>query len=279
MMPHAQGAIYVRMLTGFVLAGVAVVVIWVPWLTLGFLAFVATLATLGLYEYYAMARVKGQKPEVEAGILAGAAVTLSGYWANPVLTGLVLFFGIAAVAALHIARGNHSLEALAVSAFGVLYVGWMAAHFVLLHRVPHTGPGLVTLLAVAIIWSDAGAYFVGKTVGRHKLAPKVSPNKTWEGSLGGVIGAVASMAVLYWLRGQFAWHGLPAWPVARYLWVGAVLSVVGQIGDLVESMMKRDAGIKDSGSTFPGHGGALDRCDGFIFAGPVLYYLIQFWPR
>ena len=139
---------------------------------------------------------------------------------------------------------------------------------------------LLAVLLTAVICSDTGAYFAGRSLGRHKLAPKVSPNKTWEGSVGGVLAAVAGMAVLYGLRG--ALRGvvmLPAWPVLVYVLVGVVLAVIGQVGDLAESMLKRDAGVKDSGGIFPGHGGVLDRCDGILFAAPALYYMVLLGTR
>ena len=268
-----SGAAYTRIITGLSLAAVAAVLILVPQLSLGFLVFVAGLVTVGLWEFFAMARAKGIDAEPYAGIAGGAAVVLAGYTGRIDIVGLVFFAAVAIAAFVHMLRGRQSLAGIAATLLAILYVGWMPSHFVMLHRIEGAGPGLVLTLAVAIIFSDAGAYFVGKSVGRHKLAPKVSPKKTWEGAVGGVAATLVGMAVLYWLRGRFAWVLLPDWPVCRYLWVGALLAVAGQIGDLVESMMKRDAGVKDSGKLLPGHGGVLDRCDGFLFAGPLLYYI------
>jgi len=122
--------------------------------------------------------------------------------------------------------------------------------------------------------SDTGAYFAGKNFGRHKMAPRVSPKKTWEGSIGGLLLAMAGIGVIYGIHNYTQTKYLPAWPLYRYVLVGLVLAIVGQVGDLVESMLKRDAGVKDSGQVLPGHGGVLDRCDGFLFAGPVMYYLL-----
>jgi len=161
---------------------------------------------------------------------------------------------------------------LASSVFGVLYLGWFPAHVNLLLSEPVIGPGLVTMLIVAVVMTDTGAYFSGSLLGRHKLAPKVSPNKTWEGAAGGVVTSLLGMAALHALAPHF--DALPDWPLTRYLHIGLVLSVSAQIGDLAESCLKRDAGIKDSGNLFPGHGGMLDRCDGLLFAAPVLYYAI-----
>jgi len=106
----------------------------------------------------------------------------------------------------------------------------------------------------------------------HKMAPVLSPNKTWEGAVAGFLAALLGMAAACLLSRWF--NALPQWTLAHYLGIGAVLSVVSQVGDLAESSLKRAAGVKDSGSLFPGHGGVLDRCDGFLFATPALYYML-----
>jgi phosphatidate cytidylyltransferase len=163
---------------------------------------------------------------------------------------------------------------LASSLFGIFYVGWMGAHFTLLQSTPVIGPGLVTILMLAVAVTDAFAYLGGRAFGRTKLAPLISPNKTREGAVSGFLFTLLAMLILWTLRKQGYGDALPDWSLPRYIGTGAVLSVVGQIGDLAESCLKRSAGVKDSGSIFPGHGGVLDRCDGMLFAAPVLYYMI-----
>jgi phosphatidate cytidylyltransferase len=187
---------------------------------------------------------------------------------------LVYFLGVIIAAWLHILRGHPTLDDLAVTVFGMTYVGLVAAHYSLLHAMDPLGAGLVTMTLAAVALSDTGAYFAGKNFGRHKMAPRVSPKKTWEGSIGGLLLAMAGMGVIYGIHEYTQTKYLPAWPLYRYVFVGLVLAIVGQVGDLVESMLKRDAGVKDSGQVLPGHGGVLDRCDGFLFAGPVMYYLL-----
>ena len=157
--------------------------------------------------------------------------------------------------------------------FGLVYVAWFPAHLLLLHAEGNIGAGLVILLIVSVALTDIGAYFTGKSIGRHKMAPIVSPNKTWEGAIGGFAFTLAGMAVLFVLRNGQDWATFPDWPFAHYLILGAVLSIAGQVGDLTESALKRDSGIKDSGTLLPGHGGVLDRCDGFLFAALALYYI------
>ena len=117
--------------------------------------------------------------------------------------------------------------------------------------------------------SDTAAYFVGKGLGRHKLAPLISPGKTWEGTIGGLVGAVL-FSLLFTLSTPFS---LPIeWGEALLL--GLLVSVFGQIGDLLESLFKRYVGVKDSGKLIPGHGGFLDRMDSIVFAGAVVYYYL-----
>jgi phosphatidate cytidylyltransferase len=151
--------------------------------------------------------------------------------------------------------------------FVAIYPGLLSGYVVALKGV-ETGYGHGKLLFVlfALVWiNDAGAFFVGSAMGKKKLAPRISPGKTWEGSIGGF----AATVILGALIGMFSrftfWQGLT---------LGVVLGVLGPIGDLVESALKRGAGVKDSGKFLPGHGGVLDRIDSVIFCAPILYYYI-----
>jgi phosphatidate cytidylyltransferase len=147
-----------------------------------------------------------------------------------------------------------------------VYVGWFLGHALALYRRPDGG-GLVLFL-VAVTWiGESAAYVVGSVLGRHKLAPLVSPNKTLEGALAQLAASVAAAAVFgEWL--------LPDWSLARALPAGVILGVVGQLGDLAESAIKRSAGVKDASGLIPGHGGVLDRVDGLLFNSPALYYYV-----
>ncbi len=262
-----------RVITAAVAIPIVLALIWHPALQFGFVIFVGFLAAVGLYEYYAIVRARAISPETIGGILAGTLVAMSGALQNLQALNFMLYGGCLLVSALHIVRGQHSVAGLASSVFGVFYVGWFAAHIVLMQTSPGVGPALVTMFFLVVILTDTFAYVVGSLIGRHKLAPKVSPGKTWEGAIGGLTAAVAAMALLYALRYSFALENLPDWPLWQYAKVGAITSLVAQIGDLTESCLKRDAGVKDSGALFPGHGGVLDRCDGFLFAAPILYYI------
>ena len=268
-----MGALFVRTLTAVVALPAVFCLIWIPSLHIGFSLFIALLAGVGLFEYYSIVRSRQISPETIGGIVSGTLVVLSSHLNNPLVTDVTLDGGSLMVAALHIVRGQRSVAGLASSLFGIFYVGWLGSHITRLRCVPELGPGLVTILLVAVSLSDSAAYVFGSLFGKHKLAPKVSPGKTWEGAVAGFAATLAGMAIVWRLQIRFGWVALPDWSLVRYLAVGAVLSVTGQIGDLMESCLKRDAGVKDSGAFFPGHGGVLDRCDGFLFAAPIMYYM------
>ncbi len=262
-----------RIVTAIVLLAVTLILVWVPALKLGFSLFVIIIAAVGLREFYAMAQAKGVHPKSTAGILLGvligvAAIRDDFIWVNGALVGALVL-----AAFIHIVRPPVTMADLTTTLLGLVYVAWFPAHLILIHRMDTIGPGLVMILIVAVALTDVGAYFVGRAIGKHKLAPVVSPNKTWEGAIGGFIVTLVGMAAVYGIARNYDIAALPDWSIARYLIVGAVLSVAGQVGDLTESAFKRDAGIKDSGNILPGHGGVLDRCDGFLFAAPALYYL------
>jgi phosphatidate cytidylyltransferase len=146
-----------------------------------------------------------------------------------------------------------------------MYVGWLLGFAILLHQTSPVGDELV-LFVVGVTWAgETAAYLVGSTLGRRKLAPLISPRKTVEGAVAQVVSSIVTAAVLgAWL--------LPACGAGVALGAGALLGVVGQLGDLAESAIKRSAGTKDTGGLIPGHGGVLDRIDSLLFNLPALYY-------
>lgn len=157
-----------------------------------------------------------------------------------------------------------AVEPVAVTVLAIAYVGWSLGYGLLLAGLPD-GADLVLFL-VGITWAgESAAYAVGSVVGRHPLAPAVSPRKTVEGGLGQLaVSIVAAVGLGAWL--------LPQWSVAAMAAAGVVLGIVGQIGDLAESVIKRSLGAKDTGGLVPGHGGVLDRLDGLMFNAPALFY-------
>lgn len=157
---------------------------------------------------------------------------------------------------------------LAAAMLGLMYVPLMAVYLVGIHNLDTRG-GLYLLVLFAIVWlNDTGGYFAGKSLGKHKLYALVSPNKTWEGAVGGLLAGIGGAFLFNWILG-FGWC---PWHILG-LAVGA--GAIGQAGDLCESLLKRSYGIKDSGSLIPGHGGILDRIDAILFAAPFYYYYLS----
>ena len=262
-----------RIATGLTLVAVFLTLLWVPALAWGFHGFVLLMAGIGLSEYVGLLE-KRKIDSIRVPSLI-AFVLMATFRGDTIaqMNGATLAMVIFGVFLL-IISSSPSIPSLTGYVAGIVYVPWTALHVSILFEIPELGRGLVLAMVVAVALTDVGAYFVGKGIGRHKLAPVVSPNKTWEGAIGGFVVAGIGMAVLWQLIQTLEWQSFPTWSVVKYVVIGAVLSIASQIGDLAQSALKRDAGVKDSGSIFPGHGGVLDRFDGFLFAAPVLYYIV-----
>ncbi|OLC39132.1 MAG: hypothetical protein AUH81_02430 [Candidatus Rokubacteria bacterium 13_1_40CM_4_69_5] len=233
-----------------------------------FVLFVIGVGAAATWELARMFEQAGVPPYGRVGVLAAVAVTASfATPANaliPAFPTVVLTVAIAAVLSLPVWLGMRpTIEPVALTLLGVLYVGWFLGHAILLRQFVD-GADLVLFL-VGVTWiGESAAYLVGSALGRHKLAPVISPNKTVEGAVAQLLASVlAALALGAWLLD---------WQVPRLLAAGALLGLVGQIGDLAESVMKRSVGVKDTGGLIPGHGGVLDRVDGLLFNAPALYY-------
>jgi len=242
----------------------AALILWAPpW---GFGALVLLVAALALNECAAI-MVAGAPPKVRASIvILGVLYTAALY----LLPGAALIWTLAmvmATAALTLLDPGEIPAAgarLGATTFTVLYVGGLAAPLALLQRDAAHGPAWVLLAIGVTFGNDTGAYFGGRWFGKHKLYPKVSPAKTVEGAVGGL---VASLAIMFAVRATLC----PWMTVTDCLAVGLPAAVMGPIGDLCESLMKRAAGVKDSGHLIPGHGGMLDRIDALLFVGAWIY--------
>ncbi len=151
---------------------------------------------------------------------------------------------------------------------GILYIGWLLSYFVALREMVD-GRNWVFLALFATFGSDTAAFFIGRTWGKHRLAPNISPSKTWEGAIGGLLGAVI-ISLLFTIPSPLSLN-LHYW---QAILLGLTISVFSQLGDLIESLLKRNMGVKDSGRLLPGHGGFLDRLDSVVFAGIVVYYYV-----
>lgn len=241
------------------------------------------LAAVGTWELYRMAGVGGVRP-LPIGIALSAAIPLLVQAHFQRLVTLPVSVGaVAVVALLGLAlwtRGveGRPLSAVSVTVFGALYVGGMLAFAYGLrdHRFTVSAAGGAALLGLPILltWSsDTGAYFVGRALGRRKLMPSISPGKTIEGSVGGLLATVLAA----WLYATFVLTPMAdlALTTVGVLVLGVGVSVAAQVGDLAESMLKREAGVKDSSGLLPGHGGVLDRIDSLLFVLPVSYLLLD----
>ena len=165
------------------------------------------------------------------------------------------------------------------SIFCLLYTGLTLIALPTL-REQSNGPSLVAFLLCVVWVGDTAAYYVGRAWGRHKMAPSLSPNKTWEGAAASVAGSVLVAAALAWLE-RASPSAVLSYPDDWWYWLGlaVVVNVAGQVGDLAESALKRSAGVKDSGNLLPGHGGVLDRIDALLLAAPVLWYAQVIYQR
>jgi phosphatidate cytidylyltransferase len=167
------------------------------------------------------------------------------------------------------ARG---IETMAITLFGLIYVAWLGNFITRINFATTSGRYWVMFLVVVTKFTDIGAYLVGSTLGRHKMIPRLSPKKTWEGTVGGVLFAVGGSALCLQFIRPLAGDGLN---LAHALVLGLLLGVAAVIGDLAESLIKREAGVKDSSAILPGHGGALDLVDSLLFTAPLLYVYIR----
>jgi phosphatidate cytidylyltransferase len=250
---------------------------------IAWLGFVALQTVLGLEEFYRMARGKGLEPVRWLGFLSALGLLGLAYRPQTPNTALLATLALLLLLALALRRAGQPrvLEGAAVTAFGVLYVGWLSAHFVLLRELPWRaglaygdGAGLV-LFAFLVTWScDTGAYLTGRLWGRTPLWAAISPRKTLEGAIGGfacaVLASLAGAQTFLRLEG-----GAPVLTPVHALAAGALVGACGQVGDLVESLFKRDAASGDSSSLIPGHGGILDRFDSLYFGAPILYHYLR----
>ena len=194
---------------------------------------------------------------------------IAAFILEPVSVEMGVFVALLLIPASYVFSRQAPDEALPSSAIAVmatLYVGMLGGSLIRLRNdfAPNIGPKLVFFLLLVVWLGDAGAYYIGKRFGRHKLSPRISPKKTVEGGIGGLVTAIITAVVIHFTF-------FPEFPLVHAVIGGVVLSVAGVIGDLAESMWKRSAAVKDSGALIPGHGGFLDRFDSVFFTAPLLY--------
>jgi phosphatidate cytidylyltransferase len=259
---------------------VGLVVLGGYWLLAG----VGALIIIGLLEFYRMAARAGYQPIWEAGLAAGAWLALAaawpsawpGHWEQFVLPGLLVYTIL-----MQLRRGHpdRALVNTGLTILGVVYIAYLGSYIIRLRALPVLpgGPSspIPTLLVICAVWAaDSAAYFVGLRVGRHKLLPRVSPHKSREGAAAGIAAGVLAGLIIAWV-GAAVFHTVLA--AVGAAGVGGLCAAASIVGDLWESSIKREVGVKDAGSVLPGHGGMLDRFDGLLFAAVTGYAAMRWW--
>jgi phosphatidate cytidylyltransferase len=250
----------------FLIASILFASLW--WV---FVLLAAAAMVIGLWEFYLLAKKLQLKPDPGAGYLAGAAIVTISLQNDQAVNVLLVQFviivltvGTLIAATLRGAPFDKMIVSVGATILGVLYVPLLGSHLVAL-RTGFNQPlsaHLLSFFFMVLMGGDAGAYYVGRALGKHKLAPSISPGKTWEGAVGGLVAALAMATLAHFI------YTLP---------LAALMTVVGIFGDLAESALKRGAGAKDAANLLPGHGGILDRLDSLLFNAPLIYYFARFY--
>ena len=251
-----------RVVVAALLLPLILLVIWAGgWWVFGLAALAAV---LGLHEFYGMTR--GLRPVVLAGYAGSLAALVGAEWGPEwALAGFLSTFGFAFVFK-GLAGVQPTMLSIAATVLGVAWIGLGMAHMILIREIPEHGALAAFTVLLAVFAADTAAYVAGRLIGRHKLAPRTSPGKTWEGLAAGMIAAV--------LVPFFALYEEGFLDVTQSLVLGGAIAVAAPMGDLFESALKRDAGLKDTGRLLLGHGGMLDRLDALLFTAVVSYYLL-----
>ncbi len=280
--PQDRGSAWRRFARAGIVSRLLVILVGVPLVVMAaraggpvFRGLMALALGLGLREFAMMMRNRGYRPDPVLMVVSGLGVAWVAVDAPshlPLVLTLVIL--VAAVFELARSQSDHHAATIAVAVFGALYVGWLGSYVVQLRELtlpagigPDPGLRAVGLL-VAITWScDTAAYLVGVAIGRRPLHARISPKKSLEGAIGGTVGAGA----VGWLAAETFF---PALTPLQGVALGVAGAVLAQVGDLVESLLKRDAGVKDAGGLLAGHGGVLDRLDSLLFTAPLVYFVV-----
>ena len=258
--------------------------LFAPWAVL---AIVVAIVGLAAVEFFDKVTEKGYRPATVAGIVAVVCLPLASYWVGETAIPLVVVLAFAAACLTFVSSTgieSSPLPNAAITMLGIVWIGVTGAYAALIVSASNTSGGILVadgflsssvgtdtlfLLALGVVANDVGALFIGSAAGRTPLRAWISPNKTVEGFIGGTIMTLLAMIVVHVAASSSTWNSL-----GDLLLLGAVIAVTAPLGDLTESMFKRNLDIKDFGSIVKGHGGVLDRFDGFLFTLPATYYLL-----
>ena len=265
-----------RILTAAVLLPILIASILIDQLQIIFCVLAAAAIVLGEIEFWLLARKKQVRADATAGLLSGLALLTIFYFTSPgkpldvpmiQLVLLLLIVGSLTAAVVRGAPYDRMILSVGVTVLSVMYVALLGGHLIAIRVgfAPALSRHLLSFFFLVIMGSDVAAYYGGRMFGRNKLAPNISPGKTWEGAVAGMLASLLlAVASHYWFFLNL--------PIKFALPLAAVMNVMGVLGDLTESALKRSAGMKDTAQFLPGHGGILDRIDSLLFNAPVLYY-------
>jgi phosphatidate cytidylyltransferase len=267
-----------RVLTAVVLIPLVLVLVFLPsswqWL---FTAATALAAALAGWEFLSLAQRKGAAPPRIAVMIAIVTLFAATFeWPDQTASTLGILILALLVVCTFASPIERALPDASAAMFCLLYTGFTLVSLPAL-RAQNNGPSLIVLLLCAVWAGDTAALYIGRPFGRHKLAPRLSPQKTWEGSVASVIGSLLATGLLLGISEYLARWNSMALSYADEVWwywliLAVIINIAAQVGDLAESALKRSAGVKDSGTMLPGHGGILDRIDALLLAAPALWY-------
>lgn len=253
-----------------ILLGVPVILACVYYGGIPFFLLILILALIAVNEFYNLMMKKGFFPAYYVGNLITFFFIFFAYYAvkrnwepghSAILT---LAAAIAMISGIFLKREKDTIIDIAVTILGMVYVGWFLSYLFFIRNLTEHGGYLFFLLFT--VWAiDVSAYLAGRVFGHTPLMPSVSPKKTWEGAIAGFVVALIAAVVFSWTAELLIWHALV---------LGVLIGIFGQVSDLIESLIKRDAGAKDSSNLLPGHGGVLDRIDSFVLTAPLMYYYV-----
>jgi phosphatidate cytidylyltransferase len=261
-----------RVITAAVGVPIVILAVWFgdpwPWFTL----LIAMAALVGTYEFYHIANLDKREPLIYLGLLYSLALVLSPHYRSPGVLPIVVTSTILISLIYLLCRPSRekAFHRWAWIIAGALYVGWMLSHWLSLRGL-EDGRSWVYLAILTTFANDTGAFFIGRSIGKHKLAPTISEAKTREGAIGGLICAILGAVIIATVLNLISPFIFRYWQV---MLLGFLIGLFAQLGDLVESLLKRNMGVKESGNLLPGHGGILDRFDSLIFVGAVVYYYV-----
>ena len=283
-----------RLITAAVALPVLIASIIFPPLQILFVVLAVAAIVVALYEFWFLAKRVGAKPDVVVGYSATAALFVAFFYDEPSLAVVIVPALVVAALAAELLRGapfDKMILSVGATVLGVLYVAMLGGHLISVRTgfaqalpaeaghwvgeriVDKTlSTHLLSFFFLVLMGSDTGAYYTGRLLGKRKLAPAVSPGKTWEGAAGGMAASLLAAALAHF------WF-FPELPLSAALPLAAVMNILGVAGDLTESALKRGAKAKDAAQILPGHGGLLDRLDSLLFNAPLIYYFALYYWR